>query len=246
MAASVGIQLYTVRDLCQADFVGTVRAIAEMGYHGVEFAGKYGGMPPRELARFLNSVGLQAAGVHIGVDHILNPASEGYAYARALNCGFVTTSLCGEVAKDWMATIDRMAQAASVAFSQGFTFTYHNHAQEFGDVNGVMAQDRVLARPSLIQFELDTYWIKKGGQDPAATIRRFTGRSPQIHLKDMDKEDGSFAEVGHGALDMPAILKAASDNGARWLIVEQDKSKRSPLESAKMSIEFLKQAGVVG
>jgi sugar phosphate isomerase/epimerase len=245
MAASVGIQLYTVRDLCQTDFKGTLRALAEMGYQGVEFAGRYGDLKPRELAGFLNSVGLQAAGVHISLDHILNPGSDGYAYARAINSSFVTTSLCGEVAKDWMATIDRMAQAASVAFSQGFTFTYHNHAQEFGEVNGVLAQDRVLARPSLIQFELDTYWIKKGGQDPAATIRRYSGRSPQVHLKDMDKEDGSFAEAGHGSLDLPEILKAVAANGARWLIVEQDKCKRPPLESARMSIDALKQAGVV-
>lgn len=245
MTQSVGIQLYTVREACKTDFAGTLRALAAMGYQGVEFAGNYGGLKPRELAVFLNSLGLQAAGIHTGLANVLNPASEAYAYARALNAPFITTSLCNKVKTEWAATIDQMVQAAGVAFAQGFTFTYHNHADELAELDGAIALDRVLARPSLIQFELDTYWIRKGGQDPAATIRRYAGRSPQIHLKDMDRTDNSFAEVGHGSLDIPGILKAVEANGARWLIVEQDTCKRPVLESARMSIETLKQAGVL-
>ena len=32
--------------------------------------------------------------------------------------------------------------------------------------------------------ELDTYWIRKGGADPAAYIRQYSGRCPLIHLKE--------------------------------------------------------------
>jgi hypothetical protein len=34
MAVSIGIQLYTVRDACQKDFKGTLKALAEMGVPG--------------------------------------------------------------------------------------------------------------------------------------------------------------------------------------------------------------------
>ena len=246
MAVSIGIQLYTVRDECQKDFKGTLKALADMGYQGVEFAWNYGGMSPCEMAKYLHKLGLQCAGMHTSLEEILNPRSDSYSYARALNNSFLTTSLPGEVKKDWAGTVDRMVQAAAVAYSQGFLFTYHNHADELAEVNGAIALDQAMARPSLLQFELDTYWVKKGGQDPVAYIRRFAGRAPQVHIKDMDKTDGSFTEVGYGLLDLPAILSAVETSGARWLIVEQDTCKRPALESAKMSVETLKRAGLAG
>lgn len=236
----IGIQLYTVRDALKSDFKGTLKKLSEIGYDGVEFAWNYGGMSPRELADFLHSVKLQAAGLHTSIDDILNPKCDSYAYARAINTSFVTTSLCGEVSKDWKATTDKIVQGASVAYSQGFTFTYHNHAQEIVVENGVSAQDKLLARISMLQFELDTYWIKKGGQDPVSYINKFAGRVPQLHMKDMDKDDGSFAEVGQGCLDIKAIVSTALESGARWIIVEQDACKRPALESAKISFDKLK------
>ncbi len=244
MNIPVGIQLYTVREDCQKDFKGTLKALAAMGYQGVEFAWYYGGMAPRDLACYLHSLGLHAAGFHASLEEILNPSSETYAYARSLNGTFVTTSLAGEVLKNWPAALDRMAQAAEVAFSQGFVFTYHNHDAEMTLLDGVIAEDMALARHALIQFELDTYWIRKGGQDPVTMIRRYAGRTPQVHLKDMDAGDQSFAEIGRGALDLPGILAAAEEAGARWIIVEQDVCKRPALESARISIEYLKQHGL--
>ncbi|WP_233568243.1 hypothetical protein [Cohnella faecalis] len=35
----LGIQLYSVRDLAEKDFLGTIRQIAEIGYKNVELAG---------------------------------------------------------------------------------------------------------------------------------------------------------------------------------------------------------------
>jgi sugar phosphate isomerase/epimerase len=240
----IGIQLYTVRDALKSDFKGTLKKLSEIGYDGVEFAWEYGGMNPRELAGFLHTVKLQAAGLHTSIDDILNPKSDSYVYARAVNTSFVTTSLCGEVSKDWAATTDKVVQAASVAYSQGFTFTYHNHAQEITVENGVSAQDKLLARISMLQFELDTYWIKKGGQEPVSYINKFAGRVPQLHMKDMDKADGSFAEVGQGCLDVKEIVSTALNAGARWIIVEQDSCKRPALESAKISFDKLKSLAV--
>ena len=240
----IGVQLYTVRDALKSDFKGTLKKLAEIGYDGVEFAGIYGEMSPKALAGFLHSVGLQAAGMHVSLDDILNPKSASYEYASAINSSFLTTSLCGEVNKDWTATTDKMVRAAAVAYSKGFIFTYHNHAQEIVVENGVSAQDKILSRISMIQFELDTYWIKKGGQDPVSYINKFAGRVPQLHMKDMDKVDGSFAEVGQGCLDVKTIIPTALNAGARWIIVEQDACKRPALESAKMSFDKLKSLAV--
>ena len=54
------------------------------------------------------------------------------------------------------------------------------------------------------------------------------------------KTDFRFMPVGYGCQDMPAVLKASIDAGAKWVIVEQDKSDDRPtLEAARMSVEYL-------
>lgn len=245
----IGIQLYTVRDACQADFKGTLKAIAAMGYDAVEFAFVYGGMQPQELADFVKSLKLKTAGMHVSLEDIANANSESYRYAAALKSPCITTSLAGEVEKDWVATVKKVDIAGRVALSKGVVFTYHNHAQELSKIavaKGKTALDymRENTDPKAVQFELDTYWIKKGGQDPVATIQNFKGRAKQIHLKDMDPTDSSFAEVGTGLMDLPGIFKAAKAAGSEWVIVEQDTCKRPALESAKISIDNLKKAGL--
>lgn len=239
----IGIQLYTVRSLLDDDFSGTLQALAEMGYQGVEFAGNYGGLPPKELANLLKTLGLQCCGLHAKLDEIGNPQSNSYQYAKALGSPYITTSLAKAVAKDWGATIQNVNEAAPVATQAGMTFTYHNHAQEFAKINGAYALDLLYEKtdPAHVKAELDTYWIRKGGEDPAAYIRKYAGRIPQVHLKDMDAGDESFAEVGEGILDMKDILAAAEEADSEWIIVEQDTCKRPPLESANISIENLKK-----
>jgi sugar phosphate isomerase/epimerase len=66
MTNIIALQLYTVRDETAKDFKGTLRAVAEIGYHGVEFAG-YGGLDSQELAALLSEYGLKTVGSHVGL-----------------------------------------------------------------------------------------------------------------------------------------------------------------------------------
>ncbi len=243
----LGIQLYTVREQLKEDFRGTLRVLAEMGYRGVELGGDSGGMSPEELARFLESLGLEACGLHSSVKALQDPESAPYEYAAAVGSRYVTTGLLAEVERDWAAAIENVARAGEVAREKGFIFTYHNHAEEMATVDGGVAIDVLAARTdrSAVRFELDTYWVKKGGYDPVVYIGKYAGRLPQLHLKDMDPSDGSFTEIGEGLMDLPAIFAAAAEAGVEWMIYEQDRWKRPALESCRMSIENLKKGGFV-
>lgn len=244
----VGIQLYTVREHTgeEASFKETLTALAEMGYKGVEFAWAYGGMDPADLAFFIESLGLTCCGMHTSLEHILDPNSESYDYAAALKSPCVTTSLAGEVAKDWRATIAQVQQAGETAVAQGLCFSYHNHAQEFDKIDGEYALDLLYANtdPAAVQGELDTYWIKKGGEDPVPYIRKYAGRVPQIHLKDMNPDDGNFTEIGEGLMDLAGIFAVGSEVGAQWVIYEQDVCPGLAIDSARLSIDNLRRAGL--
>jgi len=243
----VGIQLYTVRDECAKDFKETVKAIAAMGYKGVETAGNYGGLAPVDFAAFLKELGLELCGQHTSLEEIMTPGSRAHLYAKATGCPYVTVSLAGDVAKDWKAAVVRCAAAGKAAKAAGLVFTYHNHNHEFAQIDGEYALDYLYRKTGArsVFAELDTYWIKKGGPDPVAYIRKYPRRVPQIHLKDMDRADGSFTEVGAGLMDLPAIFDVAREVGTKWIIVEQDLWKRPAIESARISIDNLRKAGLV-
>lgn len=242
----IGIQLYTVRSLLQEDFQGTLKALAEMGYRGVEFAWNYGGMSPQELTAFLKELGLEVCGFHMKENQAVAADSEDYRYASGLGSPFVTLSMAAHVAKDWDAAVAEVVRASRLATESGFTFTYHNHFQEFKRIGGRYALDILYERtdPAQVKAELDTYWIRKGGEDPVAVIRKYAGRVPQIHLKDMNPDNGDFAPIGEGLMDLPAIFAAAEEAKAQWMIYEQDSCQGSPLDSAATSIENLKKAGL--
>jgi sugar phosphate isomerase/epimerase len=86
--------------------------------------------------------------------------------------------------------------------------------------------------------------VQKGRVDPAAYIRKYSGRAPLIHIKDMaDDENGSFAEVGTGTLNWPEIFEAAEAGGATAYVVEQDICPGNPLDSVRLSLENLRKMG---
>ena len=238
----LGIQLYTVRETLRQDFKGTLRELAKLGYDGVELIPQFGGMEPGELAAFLKGIGLQACGFHAGFKDFSDPSTNLFDYAHAVGTPYISSSCCGDYTKIWRECVKNCRIVGHIAARHNLQFTYHNHHQEFVLVDGIVAQDRIYAStdPEEVKFELDVYWIKKRGADPVEYIRRFTGRLPQIHLKDMAADDGSFTELGCGVIDLPGCIAAAREGDCRWLIYEQDACRRDPLESAAISINCLK------
>jgi len=107
-------------------------------------------------------------------------------------------------------------------------------------------------------------WIHVSGEDPAAYIRKYPGRCPMVHLKDylgeksegmyklMDEADDAakdgggfrFRHVGAGRVNIPEVLAASLEAGAKWVIVEQDMSITAPMiEEVKSSRDYLKSLG---
>ena len=63
----IALQVYSIRDQAEADFKGTMQALKEMGYSGVELAGTYG-MTAVQIKEILDEVGLTLVSAHVGAD----------------------------------------------------------------------------------------------------------------------------------------------------------------------------------
>ena len=242
----IGLQLFTVRDLLQEDFVGTLEKVAELGYDGVEFAG-YGDLTPTELKKVLDDLGLKAAGAHVPLEMLESDLDRVIEYHQTLESKFVSCPYVVEERRnDWPAIAQSLAKIAPRLKENGIQLLYHNHDFEFEKIDGQYVLDYLFSTlgSDLMQAELDIYWVTRAGEDPAAYIEKYSGRVPIVHLKDMaDDENRSFAEVGEGIIDLEPIFAAAEANGVEWYIVEQDICQRPPLESAKLSLENLRRMG---
>ncbi len=244
--------MYTVRDDAQADLAGTLETVAKVGYVGVELAG-YAGASAAEYKKILDDNGLKAISAHVGIDQVRDSPAQVIDDAKLFGFEYVIVPWIGSPYVDSLAGFQQVGQllaAAAPTFAvAGITLGYHNHAFEFekseGDLNGFDALFAA-AGPSVC-VEMDTFWVKKGGFEPAEYLKKYTGRTPLIHLKDMDA-DGNFAPVGAGTIDyLGSLLPAAEAAGVKYYIVEQDSCQAplTPLESMKQSFASLKTWGVV-
>ncbi|GGF97575.1 sugar phosphate isomerase/epimerase family protein [Paenibacillus abyssi] len=245
----VGVQPYTIRDAMAKNYVGAIERIAEIGYKGIEL-----GLPPEGITitqqkALVDRLGLQVVGCHAGFNTLEFDVESIADYLEEINGGkYVAISMLFDSKEDLLEKAKKMNAIGEQFRKRGVTFLYHNHDWEFVKYDGEYALDILLREtdPELVQTELDTYWIKKGGEDPVAYLSKLKGRAPLLHIKDVEAgEEQFFAEVGEGILDFKAIAKTAEDIGTEWLIVEQDQSRRDPFESLKISYDNLVKLGLI-
>lgn len=241
---NLGIQLYNFREELNVDFVSTLREIAKLGYSGVEFAASYGNIAPDELASLLKELGLQCCGTMFSANDLLDEKNIAYEYAKALQSPAVTISASGDFTQIWKEVAERCRKIGDIASRQGVLFSYHNHWNEFADVEGTCAMERILAEtdPGKVFMEPDVCWLTRGGVDPSSFIRRHAKRIRQVHLKDSKVPDvrEELTELGNGVVDLKGAYLAAKEAGASWVIYEQDVTS-DPFGSARISLEYLKK-----
>lgn len=265
----IALQLYSVREDMEQDFEGTLKKVKELGYDGVEFAGLFG-KSAAEVKALVEKYDLVPISAHVPfVDMMADPEKVLGDYAE-IGCKFVAIPYLTEEYRPgtdgFQKTIDGARLLGEIAKKKGMQLLYHNHNFEFVKLDGKYALDVLYDTipADLLQTELDTCWVKVGGEDPCAYLRKYAGRSPVVHLKDFykagegkdgmyeligiqstekaaDRSSFEFRPLGKGMQDFAAILKATEDAGAQWVVVEQDRPsmEKTPMECAEISIQYL-------
>lgn len=237
----IGLQLFSLRDETQKDFRATVAKVAEMGYSGVEFAG-YGGLKPNEMAQLLKDNGLKAYSTHFGAlpktekeldDEIEMALAAGYKY-------LICPGYKMETRSDALRLAEIMNETALKLRPLGLSLGYHNHAHEFVVNEGEIMMETVLknTEPDIV-MQFDVFWVAYAGYDPIRYIRKYAGRQPLLHLKELGPDRKSNVECGTGILDFDAIIRAGMEAGTKHFIVEQEQYTLPPVESCRVSLKNL-------
>jgi len=238
----IGVQLYTVRNLMQQDFEGTLRAVAAVGYKEFEFAGYYD-RSPDVVRSLLDEIQVEAPSTHVSLAAVREDLDGLIDQARTIGHRYLTVPSLPGSERDSLEAYSRIAkefnQMASVCRDAGLRFAYHNHAFEFEAKGGKLPYDVLLEEtdPELVEMEVDLFWMIEGGQKPLEYFERFPGRFSLCHVKDRTPS-GEMASVGAGAVDFVSIFARSDQAGLKHYIVEHDRPE-SPLDSIKASYAHL-------
>jgi len=239
MTARLGIALYTLRGECEQDLEGTLRAVAEMGYEGVEPHDLFGN-DPRAVRALLDELGLAVSSRHAGLDAIESGLPGLAEELAALGSDRLVLSWIappGSAAEAEHA-VHRIHAAAERARAAGLRFGFHNHDAELRPLDdGRTVLDRLLEVDDELFFEIDLGWAWFAGVEPEGLVERLSPRVPIVHVKDLARGAGPlFVPVGDGDVGYADVLPAIRDQAVEWLLVEQDEAEGSAVDAARRSL----------
>ncbi len=254
----IGIQLWSVRKDMKKDPIGTIARLSEIGYTFVEAAGykdgQFYGMEPATFKTLLETNGMTMKGSHTGPnlpkegewDQTMQWWDECIAAHKAAGAKYIVKPSMG---KDSYRSLDTLKMYCDYynaigekCNEAGIRFGYHNHAEEFKTkLDGHLFYDYLVENtdPDKVMFELDLYWIYKGGKDAVDYFNKYPGRFELYHVKD-------YEEVGaSGKIDFKPAFDNAELAGMKEYIVEVERYNFEPLESVAKSYEYLNNAEFV-
>jgi len=267
LGGRIGVQLYSVRDRLEKDFVGTLEGVAKIGFKEVEFAGYYN-HSPEDVRSLLDRLGLRAPSSHIMLDALSKDLPGQIKSAKTIGHEYITVPalippLMGKVADDyWAKTAAEFNRVGKALKDEGLGFAYHNHNFEFVKLADDRTGYEVLIAetdPAFVSFELDLLWATLAGQDPVAMFAKNPGRFVMWHVKDVKGVDaartlamstegtamqklqklaGSLAAVGTGDIDFRRIFAAAGTSGMRHFFVENDAAPQTASSLADIEMSY--------
>lgn len=241
-----GLQLYSLRDMTDADLEGAIKGAAELGYHYMEFAG-FKGHPAETVKGWLDKYGVEVSSTHTSIK-LLTPETiqETIDYHKAIGCDYLIIPWidCSS-AESLQAAIDTMNYAQPILAEAGITLAFHNHSTEFIKTSYGVIPHEELQKKTSVEFQIDTFWAFNAGLDPVKVITELRDRVRMIHLKDgipachTEDNKAKGKSVGSGEAPVDAVRAAALDMGMK-IVIESEGCDPTGLEEVGRCITYLR------
>jgi sugar phosphate isomerase/epimerase len=252
----IGLELYSVRHELAADVRGTLKAVADMGYEGVEFAG-----PPQhsaeDLRAFLDDLGLVCCGWHTPFNLVQDDELEKtIEFNKVLGNKYIIVpgipANLRSSRADWLKMAGFFNQLADKLAPHNMMTGYHNHHVEFEPLDGEPPWDTFFGNTKKgVIMQLDLGNALRGGADLVSIMERYPGRAVTIHLKPYSMEAGKDDPglgfrplIGEDSVPWNDIFRLCESTGeTEWYIVEYESDAYEPLESVERCLKSLRAMG---
>lgn len=255
----VGLQLYSLRSICQDDMEAGVKLASEMGFKYVEASSPYK-VSVEEYQALLEKYGLKAGSKNWGIGQFTTDEGLKQVVKEAKILGVRYVGIAWYPHKgaftmeDAQQAVETFNRVGALLQKEGLCFVYHNHGYEFqpwdGGREGETLFDYLVQKtnPECVTFEMDVLWTIFPGADPVALLKKYPNRFRLMHLKDLKKGvEGNLSggtpvqndvAIGSGQANYPEILKAAQEAGVEYYFIEDE----SPIFRTQIleSLNYLK------
>ena len=256
----IGLQMYSLRDDLKKDVKGTIEKMGKIGFTSMEAAsfdnGKFYGMEPEVFKALLEANGMKLVSSHTGANYTGDQASwdaamiwwdMAIAAHKKAGCKYIVKPSMGEYPYKNLEALKKTCEYFNAIGEKcnaaGIRFGYHNHSKEFTKIVDAddLVYDYMLKNTDAkkVTFELDVYWIYKGGQSAVEYFNKYPKRFELLHIKD-EKEIGAS-----GLIDFKTIYKNKAKAGAKVCFVEVERYDFEPFVSVQKSFDFLNNASYV-
>jgi sugar phosphate isomerase/epimerase len=249
----IGIEMYSVRIAQVKDLPGTLKAIKNIGYDGLEFYAPYLGwtLPyAKDVRLMLDDIGLRCYSTHNGIESL----TPGDTMTKAVEANQILGSRYVVLASppmnsgtddEWKALCARITAACDTLRPHGLYSGWHNHDAEWAPLaNGQRVMDVIAANtPADFMLQLDVGTCIKAGSDPVAWINAHPGRIRSVHLKDWapgtESDNKSYRVLfGEGVAPWNTIVTALENGGGvEYYLMEQEGSRYGEIDTARRCFE---------
>ncbi len=247
-----GLQLYTLRQDMPKDPKGVLQQVSSYGYKQIESyeggQGMFWGMSNTDFKKYMDDLGMAIVASHCDMNTNFEKKAE---EAAAIGMKYLICPWLGpqKSLDDFKRYAETFNQKGEICKKNGIRFAYHNHDYTFKELEGQLPQDVLMnsTDASLVDFEMDIYWVVTGGHDAEAWFKKYKNRFRLCHVKDRSKtpvENNGLnsVDLGTGVIDFAKVLKTAKENGMEYFIVEQEAYPNgTPLEAVKAGAEYMKK-----
>lgn len=245
----ISLQMHSLREDFTNDPAGTLKAVAAMGYRGVEFDFGIFTESPEFYDQCIRKAGLKCVSLMAG-HHLLDSENLGkvIAFCKTLHCD---TLVIG--ALDWprlekepdfrIPMLEQIKTAAATIRDAGLHTGFHNHAGDFATCfDGITLFEYLFDNMDEdFMLMMDTGNCMAGGGDPIAMIKKYPHRSRIAHFKGYSEKTGYLTTLWDSEIDNDALIRTLTEVGdAEILSVEFGKrGDYIPMERAKESFDWL-------
>src|SRR5215469_2451431 len=253
---SVGLLIYAVLADWKKDFNGTLTAVAQMGYEGVELTQYESWTPARakEVRALLDGIRLKVFATHTEPEYFV-PGDKMKAMIE-LNQILGTKTVCcvrglaaaatgiGYHAKAsteldaWKELADVLQSASETLKQHRMACSFHNHAVEFQTKDGVKPID-ILAKSKVLRFHIDVNVCRRAGSDPVAFMNQYPGKTECLLLTDGPADANRHAPLfGKGDTPWKDVFAAAEGvGGVKYYLLTHGATGLTPLETVRRDLE---------
>ena len=243
-AQEVGIIMGTARDYVRDDVEQGLIKLKSLGIKYIEGAGSRT-MSRGDYKKLLDKYGFDVVASGVNFDKLENADTikiliENLKFfgAEYAVCYWIPHKGDDFTFDDMKKGIEVFNKVGKQFAEAGISFLYHAHGYEFRTYPGSGTMyDYMMERldPRYVNIEMDVFWMRNPGQNPAALLRKYPGRFPITHLKDrmigsVDNLNGRQdvernVVLGSGDVNIAEVIKAAKESGVKFHFIEDESSR---------------------